>query len=141
MKDSRVVGQFQIERGRLWPEVSIDAVRAVSYSPFVATDWRGRVLELVARRAGVFEKISPYRRASDALRHRSKFLGSETNRLVVALREILERVVGDSVDPPTLEALDLMLSFEAWSRLRREQNLSPEEAQGVLISAVRRLID
>ena len=94
-------------------------VRAVSDSPFVAIDWRGRVLELVARRAAVFEKISPYRRASDALRHRSNFLTSEGHRLGVALREILDRVVGDAVDRPTLEALDLMLSFEAWSRLRR----------------------
>ncbi len=122
-------------------EVISVEVRAVSDSPFVATDWRGRVLELVARRAGVFEKISPYRRASDALRHRSKFLGSETNRLVVALREILERVVGDALDRPTLEALDLLLSFEAWSRLRREQNLSPEDAQNVLSGTVQRLID
>lgn len=121
-------------------EVMEVEVRAIADQPFMAPDWQGRVLELVARRAVVFEKISPFRRASDALRHRSKFLGADASRLALALREILNRVAGEAVDPLTLEALDLLLSFEAWSRLRREQDLTPAEAQAVLEAAARRLI-
>ncbi|WP_421934420.1 TetR/AcrR family transcriptional regulator [Phenylobacterium sp.] len=121
-------------------EVIEAEVRAIADQPFKAPDWRGRVLELVERRSMVFEKIGPFRRASDTFRHRSRFLGDDASRLVKALRDILERVVDGQVDPVTLEALDLMLSFEAWSRLRREQGLAPAQAQGVLDAAVRRLI-
>ena len=39
------------------------------------------------------------------------------------------------------EALDLLLSFETWSRLRREQGLSPRQAKDTLTAAVRRLLD
>ena len=115
-------------------------VQAVAGQPFQAADWPGRVVELVGRRGVAFEKIRPFRKASDAFRHRSRFLGDDTNRLSRRLREILERVVGDAVDTQTLEALDLLLSFEAWSRLREEQGLSVEQTRAVLESAARRLI-
>ena len=115
-------------------------VRSVADQPFQAPDWRGRVVELVGRRGAAFEKIGPFRRASDAFRHRSRFLGDDAHRLSRRLREILERVVGEAVDAHTLEALDLLLSFEAWSRLREEQGLTIEQTQGVLEAAARRLI-
>lgn len=115
-------------------------VQAVADQPFKAADWRGRVVELAGRRGVAFEKIGPFRRASDAFRHRSRFLGDDVHRLSNRLREILERVVGDEVDAQTLEALDLLLSFEAWSRLREEQSLTPDQTQAVLESAARRLI-
>jgi hypothetical protein len=35
-------------------------------------------------------------------------------------------------EPGRLEALDLLLSFEAWSRLRREQGLSREDAEAIV---------
>ncbi len=115
-------------------------VQAVADQPFKAPDWRGRVVELVGRRGAAFEKIGPFRKAADAFRHRSRFLGDDASRLSQRLREILERVVGDAADTHTLEALDLLLSFEAWSRLREEQSLSVEQTQGVLEAAARRLI-
>ena len=115
-------------------------VQAVADQPFKAADWRGRVVELAGRRGAAFEKIGPFRKASDAFRHRSRFLGDDANRLSQRLREILERVVGDEVDVQILEALDLLLSFEAWSRLREEQGLTPEQTQVVLEAAARRLI-
>jgi AcrR family transcriptional regulator len=118
-------------------------LRGVVEQPFHAADWRGQLLELVERRAAVFEKIGPYQRASAAFRYRSKFLEADNARLVAALREILKRRLPPEVtrDRPTLEILDLLLSFEAWSRLRREQRLSPARAREALTAAVRRLID
>ena len=44
-------------------------------------------------------------------------------------------------DPATLEALDLLLSFETWARLRDDQGLSPKRAREVLEAAVRKLTD
>ena len=117
-------------------------LRAVAQTPFRAEDWRDRVLELLDRRAIGFERIAPFKRASEAVLYRSKFLDGDNARFAAALREILLRqlpadVAGDSVK---LEGLDLLLSFETWSRLRREQGLAPERAKEVLKAAVQALL-
>lgn len=123
-------------------EVIEAEMRAMAGQPFKATDWRGRVVELVERRGAVFEKITPFKRASDALRHRSRFLQDDDDRLTAALREILKRELPPEVarDQLKLEALDLLLSWESWSRLRREQTLTPARARKVLESAVSALL-
>jgi AcrR family transcriptional regulator len=117
-------------------------LRSVVDRPFRAQSWPDRLLELIERRALGFEKIAPFKRASDALRHRSKFLEADNARLANGLREILLRELPPAFadDPVTLETLDLLLSFESWSRLRREQGLSPTQARTILEAAVRRII-
>lgn len=130
----------------LYSEMSIaieDELRAVVVTPFRSTDWKDRVIELVDRRAFAFEKIAPFKHASEAYRHRSRFLDQDSGKLVMVLRQIL---VGElrpplADDPLKVETLDLLLSFEAWSRLRREQGLSIEQASEVLRAAVRRILD
>ncbi|MDI1366137.1 MAG: TetR/AcrR family transcriptional regulator [bacterium] len=130
----------------LYSEMSVvieDELRAIVGTPFRSTDWKDRVLELVDRRAFAFEKIAPFKHASEAYRHRSRFLSEDSGKLVSALRKILVRELRAPLvdDPLKVEALDLLLSFEAWSRLRREQGLSIEKAAEVLRSAVSRLLD
>lgn len=117
-------------------------LRAVALQPFRSEDWRERMLELVQRRSEAFERIAPFKRASEALRHRSKFLAADDTRLVAALRLILERELPADVasDRTLVEILDVLLSFETWSRLRREQELAPEVARQTLEAAVRRLL-
>lgn len=117
-------------------------IRAIIDQPLKAQAGPERVVELIGRRARCFETIAPFRRAAEAFRHRSKFLGSDYARLVVQLRAILERELPPEAarDPLKLEALDLLLSFEAWARLRREQGLSIERAEAVLEAATRRII-
>ena len=114
-------------------------MKTVVERPFTAQDWRARVVELVGRRAAVFEKIGPFKRASAVFRHRSRFLEADNARLVATLRGILAAQL-----PPEaagkLEILDLLLSFESWSRLRQEQRLSPGHAQAALEAAIRALI-
>lgn len=118
-------------------------LRAVVERPFESKDWRERVLELIERRAGAFERVGPFLRASTAFRYRSKSLAVDNTRLVAALRDILKRQLPPEIarDPLKLEILDLLLSFESWSRLRREQGLSPKRARETLAAAVRRLLD
>ena len=117
-------------------------VRAWADRPLKSADWRERVLELIERRAYAFEKIGPFLRASTIFRYRSKYLDADHGQFVVALRDILKRQMPPAVarDQQMLDILDLLLSFETWSRLRREQGLSPKRAQETLIAAVRRLI-
>ncbi len=130
----------------LYSEMSVaieDELRAIVGTPFRSTDWKDRVLELVDRRAFAFEKIAPFKHASEAYRHRSRFLNEDSGKLVMALRKILVRELRPPLtdDPLKVETLDLLLSFEAWSRLRREQGLSIEKASEVLRAAVRRILD
>ena len=130
----------------LYSEMSVvieDELRAVVGTPFHSTDWKDRIAELVDRRAFAFEKIAPFKHASEAYRHRSRFLDEDSNRLVLALRTILERELPRALidNPLKVEVLDLLLSFEAWSRLRREQGLSVQQASDVLRDAVLRLLD
>lgn len=116
---------------------------AFAETPFRSEDWRDRVVELVERRGAAFEKVGPFLRASTVFRYRSKYLEVDNTRLVAALRDILKRQLPPEVarDQLKLEILDLLLSFETWSRLRREQGLSPKRARETLTAAVRRLLD
>lgn len=117
-------------------------VRSVVDSPFVGETWRDRVVELVNRRAAVFEKITPFKRASDIHRHQSNFLQASHERLISISREILKRELPPELarDQFTFESLDLLLSFETWSRLRRDQNLTPRRARELLEHAIRKVI-
>jgi AcrR family transcriptional regulator len=122
-------------------EVIEAELRAVAARPFKGETWRERVLELIDRRSGGFEQIAPMRRASDARRHGSAVLQDDHARLTLTLREILRaQLPRGAVDRPTFEALELLLSYEAWNRLRVEQGLANAEARKVLRGAVTALI-
>lgn len=112
------------------------------YRPHVDGTVAERLADLVSRRAGLFERIGPYRRASTTLAHRSSFLASEQKRMTAGLRKILEDALTPEIvaDKAKVEALDLLLSFDSWNRLRRDQNLSPSEAEAVIANAISRLI-
>jgi len=118
-------------------------LREMVRQPFKAEGWRERILELIERRSQVFEKIAPFRRAADAHQHRSRFVATAHGRLAAEAREILKRQLPEEVarDPAKFETLDLLLSYEAWSRLRREQAMNPKRAREVLDAAVRRVLD
>jgi AcrR family transcriptional regulator len=130
----------------LYREMSVviaGELKGVAETPFRSEDWRERVVELIARRSWAFEKIGPFLRASTVFRYRSKYLEVDNTRLVAALRVILKRQLPPEVarDQLKLEILDVLLSFETWSRLRREQGLSPKRARETLEAAVRRLLE
>lgn len=141
----RTVFRHFADMDSLYREMSevIEAeMRAIAEQPFKAADWRGRVIELVERRGAGFDRITPFKRASEALRHRSQFLQQDGDRLTAALRLILESQLPAEVaaDHQRLEALDLLLSWESWTRLRHAQGLTPVEARGVLEAAVDKLL-
>ena len=118
-------------------------VRKVVAQPLKGETPHDRVLELIERRSSAFERIAPFKHAADAHRHYSKVLAAGHKTLVTESREILQRLAPAEVlaDPLKLEALDLLLSFEAWSRLRREQGLSVEKTREVLAAAVQRVLE
>jgi AcrR family transcriptional regulator len=116
-------------------------LREWAQRPFKGETWQERVLELIQRRSTAFEVVAPFRRASDAMRHSSALLQAQHAVLTTTLRSILRGLIPKgAVDPATFEALDLLLGYEAWSRLRREQGLSPAQARKILQTAVKALI-
>ena len=86
--------------------------------------------------------MTPYRHAADAVRAGSPVLQAHQTTLNTALRAILRGLIPKrAVDAATFEALDLLLGFESWSSLRREQGLSPAQARKTLQTAVKALIE
>lgn len=116
---------------------------SLAVTPFKATAWRDRVLELVERRGWAYERIAPFKRASEVHRHQSPTLASDSAKLVASGRDILRRELPETLarDQQGFEALDLLLSFDAWRRLRQDQNLSPKDATRVLQGMIASLLD
>lgn len=116
---------------------------SIVQQPFLAADWRGQVLELVDRRAVGFEKMKPFLLAGQVHRHRSAFLKTAHAQFVGILRNILMAILPKDAarDAVLVEALDMLLSFESWSRLREDQGLSIAKSKRVLKQAIESLLE
>jgi len=117
-------------------------LRAAAAQPFRGRTWRERMLELIQRRSAGFEAIAPFRRAADLRRPGSPLLQAAHAELAEALREILVRIAPEDIrrDAARFEALDLLLSYEAWARLRNDQGLTPAQAREALALTVTALV-
>ncbi len=127
--------------GEMSNAIEIEVRKSVA-QPFRGSTPRERTIELVERRSAVYERIAPYRRASDGRRHTSDFLAASLAQFRVEARAILVGILPEeaAADPLKLEALDLLLSFEAWNRLRVDQGLSQAKTREVLTAAVTRML-
>lgn len=109
----------------------IDAdILPVLMKPYQSSDWREQLLEVVARRVEIYERILPLKAAGDLRRYRSAYLMDIFKRSIV-----MERTQIEAVLPPDLEtrvallrALEPVLSFALWKRMRYDQGLSVEAA-------------
>lgn len=106
--------------------------------PFRAADPSGRLVELLDRRALLFEELLPFKRAGDA--HAARSPGIQKEHQAIAR---FQRAMLVSLLPPAfraqrdrVEALDLAMSLDSWKRLRTEQSLSPRRARAVMGLAV-----
>lgn len=110
----------------------------VAQKPFEAHDWRGQILEMIGRRAQIFERIMPFKIAADVHRHQSPFVRNQGVEFIRLQRAALIRILPQSSPANTtlVESLDLVLSFEAWRRLRKDQKLSVARARQTLVMLV-----
>ena len=115
----------------------------IATAPLPPGGWRARLAELVERRSRVFEKMMPFKIAADVHRHRSVFLRDEHAQLSAMQRATLREAL-----PPKLrlggaafEALDLLMSFDSWRRLRQDQKLPVAQAKKTLLLAVYALLE
>lgn len=109
-------------------------LRPVMAQPFTSPDWRGQLGEMVERRVRIFERIMPFKITAEVHRHQSPFLARKAQELTREQRAALVRVVPAAIrsDDAFFEALDLLLSFESWRRLRKDQKLSVARARQTL---------
>ncbi len=92
------------------------------------------VMEMIDRRVKLFERIMPFRTAADANAHRSPYLAEERHRMNTAFRDIMRSALPPAIrkDKTTIDALDAVLSFDFWKRLRSDQRLSISQARRVV---------
>ena len=113
-------------------------LEAAARQPFKTATWPAQLYELLERRSGVYETLGPLLRAEQVHRAQSPVLQAAHTKFVAAQREILLQHLPKQ--PPhtreTIDAIDLLLSFEAWQRLRVQQRLSANRAKAVLRSAL-----
>jgi AcrR family transcriptional regulator len=119
-----------------------EEITEVVSKPLKGDTWREQLMDMIGRRAVAFEKMAPFQRAATAHRHRSSYLDAGHERFTALCRGYLIAILPKDVasQPDLLESLDLMLSFELWSRLRREQGLPIKRARAIVEQMVRRLI-
>ena len=110
--------------------------------PLKGETWREQLSDMIVRRAAAFEKMAPFQRAAAVHRHRSRYLNDAHERFAGLCRAYLVALLPKEIasKPGLLESLDLMLSFEVWSRLRREQGLTARRARGVIEDLVGKLL-
>lgn len=103
-------------------------------APFAASDWHGQLTEALERRVATYEMLMPFKRAADAHRHESPAIQAEHARTLQMMRARLKSLLPKALaeDAQAFEALDLLLSFETWQRLRMEQQLPADRALTVI---------
>jgi AcrR family transcriptional regulator len=122
----------------------IDAalVQPLLRTPLQGIGWQARLLQSVERRGVIFERLAAMHLAAQVHRYESSFLAGSLMDAARLQRQLLERLLPAAAkrQPPLLEALDLLLSFEAWIRLRREQGLSADQARETMRLGVTALL-
>src|ERR1035437_9211041 len=100
-------------------------IRPMVERPFSAGEWKAQLGELIDRRMRIFESIMPFKIAAEVHRHHSPFLAGQVAEMTREQRAGLSRLVPKDKrdDALFLESLDLVLSFETWRRLRKDQKL------------------
>ncbi len=93
-----------------------------------------RLTALIDRRVKFFEETLPIAVAAAVHRPGSPFLQAQHAEVATELRAILAaHLPADAAaDAPCFEALDMMLSIEAWQRLRNDQRLAVGDAAAAL---------
>lgn len=142
---TRTVFRHFADMERLYAEIS-ERIEREAAPLFASAPASGslekRARELVRKRAALFERIANFKRSGNLLkldssvirRKHAQMPRRERDALLAALPE-LERA------PEALrEAVDMATSFEAWDRLRSDQRLGRERAEGAMEHAVLALL-
>ncbi len=118
-----------------------DVVEALNLK-LVAPTWQQRLFDDIAMRCALYEKIAPFHISAQITRHQSNSVNDVLRVYASEHLERLRRILPARVanDAPTFHALALLMSIDAWLRLRREQSLSSVAASAVILHAAKALL-
>jgi AcrR family transcriptional regulator len=91
--------------------------------------------ELVAARATLYEAITPVRRAALLSVHESPTIARRLASFEAILRRQLEHAFPE-LPPDTLDALEVVTSWDAWNRLRVGQGCSVAKSERIITDLV-----
>jgi len=128
---------FAAMNERISETVKVLFVDEVQTGPF-----EDRVEALVERRMMIFGRLAPYVRSSTIQRWHSAFLQAEHDKTIRILRRDLRRWLPEleSASVEVSDGLEMILSFEAWNRLREDQKLSLRRTAAVFRRAIHDLM-
>jgi AcrR family transcriptional regulator len=110
--------------------------------PYRATDWQGKLAEMVERRIGLYEAVLPFKFAAD-LRHRqSEYLARDYQQFHLLELTSLEAVLPAEVrrDRALLAALLAATGFQTWKALRKDQGFDVATSRAAVQRTVRSLL-
>lgn len=101
-------------------------------------DWREQLDELLLRRTGLFERYTRHILWAQALRQQSAVIEDDVQAYYQRLRKSIrvrlpEELAGQRA---VLAAVEVVLSWEVWLRLRRDQKLSVKQSTVVVQNLV-----
>ena len=107
-----------------------------------ADTWQERLMENIKVRCQLYDTITPFLISGQVHRHTSALVDANLKRKVELERAILQHILPKALqeDKPRFDALLLMLSPEAWIRLRQEQGLSKAAAIAAIQLVTRAVI-
>lgn len=102
-----------------------------------------RIAAVVDGRAELFEAVTPVRRAALLSRHESPTIAANLAEADRRLRRAMERSFAPELRAAGVEiaeALDALLSWDVWNRLRSAQGCSMTRARKILVASVTALL-
>lgn len=117
-------------------------IRPIAEQPFTARGWRERLDEMISRRAQIYERIMPLKVAGSIRRFQSSFLRRDYDRFVQMEREGILQILPTRIQADTkmVAAIEMATAFQAWRRLRQDQELTPAQAEAVIRLLVEKLL-
>ncbi|HEY2049971.1 MAG TPA: TetR/AcrR family transcriptional regulator [Caulobacteraceae bacterium] len=127
---------------RQMSEAILSRIADLASAPLHGETWREQLDDLMSRRFTAYEQVMPYRRAAMAHAHHSEVVRVNNEAMRQHMRKMLAASVTPEVraDHARFDALEMVLSIEAWIRLRVEQRLDPARARAAIRRAATALL-
>ncbi|MGQ0824544.1 MAG: TetR/AcrR family transcriptional regulator [Actinomycetota bacterium] len=113
--------------------------------PDPSLDLEARVAHVVDGRGGLWDAVTPVRRAALLAVHSSPTITANFARIDRRLRRVIELAFTDELangdDDDVLDAIDALLSFDGWNRLRTAQGCSPPRARRILTRSILMMLE
>jgi AcrR family transcriptional regulator len=119
-----------------------ELVMPIAAQPVTGDSFAERLNCLIEIRYAVFERVNPYQDSVDHYIITSPLFKKRREMEAQFLRLQLENVLSavQDIDPDTVEAIDLLLCYVAWRRMRTIQGLTTAQIKTIVTRSVMKLV-